>query len=97
MARQKSDFATPFKDASRALPLGSEPVLLTRGQLRPQGDGGITLALAPEKGGGIDLALNPTLLHSFVALLDQALEATDWDLAPSLPPVTAPSRATTLN
>lgn len=97
VARQNSDFATPFKDTSRALPLGAEPVLLTRGQLRPQSDGGITLALAPEQGGGIDLALNPTLLHSFVALLDQALFATDWDLPPSLPPVTAPSNATTLN
>lgn len=95
VARQKSDFATPFKDASRSLPLGAEPVLLTRGQLRPQGNGGITLALAPNRGSGIDLALNPTLLHSFVALLDNALQATDWDLSPSLPPPAPPPIAPT--
>lgn len=97
VARQNSDFATPYKDGARALPLGAAPVLLTRGQLRPQDGGGITLCLAPEQGGGIDLALNPTLLHSFVALLDQALLATDWDLAPGLPPVEATPRSATLN
>lgn len=96
-ARHNSDFATPYKDGARALPLGAAPVLLTRGQLRPQNDGGMTLSLAPDQGGGIDLALNPSLLHSFVALLDEALKATDWDLASSLPPLEPSAAPATLN
>ena len=84
-ARQNSDFATPYKGVSRALPLGAAPVLLTRAQIRPQEGGGITLTLAPEQGGGIDLALNPTLLHSFLALLDQTLLGSDWEQGASVP------------
>lgn len=85
VARQSSDFATPYRGLSRALPLGEAPVLLTRGQIRPQEGGGVPLTLAPDQGGGIDLALNPTLLHSFLALLDQTLLGSDWELGSSVP------------
>jgi len=96
-ARQNSDFATPYKGGGRALPLGEAPVLLTRGQFRPQADGGITLTLAPEHGGGIDLALNPTLLHSFVALIEQTVQATDWDLKAGVPKADLRSASSTIN
>ncbi len=97
VARQNSDFATPYRGVTRALPLGEAPVLLTRGHLRPQNDGGITLILAPEHGGGIDLAFNPTLLHSFMALLDQTLQTTGWDLAASLPVIETKPTTSTIN
>lgn len=97
VARHTSDFATPYKGVARALPLGAAPVLLTRGQLKPQSGGDITLTLAPDQGGGIDLALNPTLLHSLVVLLDQTLQATDWDLAPGIPAAELTSASGTIN
>ena len=97
VARQSSDFATPYKGLNRALPLGEAPVLLTRGQLRPQDGGGMILTLAPDLGGGIDLALNPTLLHSFLALLDQTLLGTDWDLGTSVPSSDAVPTSTSIN
>lgn len=96
-ARHSSDFATPYKGLNRALPLGAAPVLLTRGQLRPQDGGGITLSLAPDHGGGIDLALNPSLLHSFLALLDQTLQGTDWELGASVPSADALPASTAIN
>lgn len=97
VARHTSDFATPYKGVARALPLGAAPVLLTRGQLKPQSGGDITLTLAPDQGGGIDLALNPTLLHSLVVLLDQTLQATDWNLAPGIAAAELTSASGTIN
>jgi hypothetical protein len=97
VARHNSDFATPYRGVGRALPLGATPVLLTRGQLRPQNDGGVILTLAPDNGGGIDLAFNPTLLHSFMVLLDQTLLATDWDLAAGLPAVESTPATSSIN
>ncbi len=97
VARQSSDFATPYKGLSRALPLGEAPVLLTRGQIRPQEGGGVTLTLAPDQGGGIDLALNPTLLHSFLALLDQTLLGSDWELGSSVPGSGSTLASTSIN
>ena len=97
VAVQSSDFKTPYKGQTRALPLGDAPALLTRCQVRSQDAGGIILVLAPEQGGGIDLALNPTLLHSFMALLDQTLQASDWDLSVSAPAVEAKPISASLN
>lgn len=78
-----SNFDTPFRETERAMPLGAQPVVLTRGQVRPRPDGGVLLALAPEQGEGLDLALAPELLQSFLALLERTLGASDWDLARS--------------
>ncbi|MGR8919247.1 MAG: hypothetical protein ACU85V_06495 [Gammaproteobacteria bacterium] len=85
-----ADFATPFQEAAKSLPLGDAPILLTRFQLRPQPDDQVVLAMGPEQGNGIDVKLNPTLLHSIVALLDKALAAADWAL-PTTAEAAAPS------
>ena len=79
-AVRASDFNTPYQDSSKSLPLGDQPLVLTRFQMRPETSGTITLALGPEKGRGIDLALNPTLIHSILALMDTAIKAAAWDL-----------------
>lgn len=90
-AVQSTDFKTPFKGTERALPLGPQPVLLSRCQVRPRSDGGVDLMIGPEQGNGIDLALNPPLLHSIVALFETALQNADWGLASATPAV--PARA----
>lgn len=80
-----SDFATPFRESERTLPLGDAPVLLTRLKLEPRGNGSAVLSVGPEQGAGVDLALSPRLMHSVSALLDSALTAADWDLALAKP------------
>jgi hypothetical protein len=80
-AKETSDFATPFQDgAAKTLPLGAQPVLLTRFQLRSGDDGALVLGLRPEAGHGIDLNLNAQLAHSLLALMDNASRGAQWDL-----------------
>lgn len=96
-AVQSTDFVTPYKPHDKRLPLGEQPVLLTRFQIRPANDGSAVPNVRPEKGNGVDLSLNTKMIHSLIALLDHALKAAAWDLgegalAPSateqLPPAT---------
>lgn len=75
-----ADFHTPYRAADKQLPLGPQPLVITRITLRRQDDGGVALSLAPTQGQGVDLALTPPLLHSLVALLDSALAKSDWGL-----------------
>ena len=94
-----ADFDTPFKEADKALPLGAQPLLLTRFTLRP-GQGTLTLlSRVPERGAGIDLALLAHLMHSIRARLDKALAASDWALETVLPQPPGEARApsSTLN
>ncbi len=86
-AVQASDFKTPYKDEQKSLPLGEQPITLTRFQLRPEAQDRVILTVGPEQGNGIDLALTPHLVHSLIALLDNALKAADWALAD--PPASA--------
>ena len=79
-AVQAADFKTPYKAQYKSLPLGDEPLVLTRFRLQPRDNGSIVLTGGPERGDGIDLALNPHLVHSFIALMDNALKAADWNL-----------------
>jgi len=72
---QAEDFKTPYKAQDKSLPL-----VLTRFRLQPRDNGSIVLTVGPERGDGIDLALNPHLVHSFIALMDNALKAADWNL-----------------
>ena len=97
-AVQSADFQTPYKQEEKALPLGAEPLLLTRFAMRPTDAGGVSVTLAPEQGQGIDLALTPQLVHSIMALLDNALKTADWALAPASPPAAEPpSQPSTIN
>lgn len=86
-AVSRADFATPFRTTERQLPLGAQPVLLTRFTLRPGDDGALVLGLAPAQGQGIDLTLQAALVHNILVLLDGALGAADWQLGT---PVSAP-------
>ena len=79
-AVQAADFKTPYKAQDKSLPLGDEPLVLTRFRLQPRNDGSIVLTVGPDRGNGIDLALNPHLVHSFMALMDNALKAAEWNL-----------------
>jgi len=83
-ALQQADFATPYKAASN-LPLGAEPLLLTRLRAQPDGRGNVVFAMHPAQGQGMDLAMDTMLLHSFTRLIQGAVATTDWDIRVDLP------------
>ncbi|MFT4560781.1 MAG: hypothetical protein ACI9BW_000516 [Gammaproteobacteria bacterium] len=83
-AVNNSDFKTPFKESPKQLPLGSDPILLAKLQMRRNADGTMTMALAPEQGAGIDLALNPNLLHSLAELVSNGIRLAEWDITSTL-------------
>ena len=97
VAVQGSDFQTPYKGTERALPLGEQPLLLTRLQVRARADGGIVLVVGPAAGSTIDIALTPQLIHSFVALLEHALQLAQWDLEPAAPEAPAAATPASIN
>jgi len=83
-AVQQADFATPYKAPSN-LPLGPEPLLVTRLRAQPDGSGNAVLAMHPAQGQGMDLAMDAMLLHSFTCLIQGAVAKTDWDVRLDLP------------
>ncbi len=90
-AVRQADFATPYKDAA-SLPLGPEPLLVTRLRAQPDGRGNAVLALHPAQGQGMDLAMDAMLLHSFTRLVQGAVEKTDWDIRVELPRAPMPAQ-----
>ena len=87
-AVRQADFATPYKSQATNLPLGAEPLLVTRLRGEPDGQGNAVLALHPAQGQGMDLAVDAMLLHSFTRLLQGAVAKTDWDIRVDLPRAT---------
>ena len=49
-AVQSADFATPYKPHDKSLPLGEQPVLLSRFQIRPADDGSVVLNVGTGEG-----------------------------------------------
>ena len=75
------DFVTPYQeDPKIRRPLGDEPLLVSKIQVKPGPDNIQVLCLHPEQGDGVEIALDPTWLHSFGRLLVEALKKSDWDL-----------------
>ncbi|RPI43270.1 MAG: hypothetical protein EHM59_15805 [Betaproteobacteria bacterium] len=89
-AVRQADFATPYKAPSN-LPLGAEPLLVTRLRAQPDGRGNAVIALHPRQGQGMDLAMDAMLLHSFTRLLQGAVGKTDWDVRLELPKAPLPT------
>jgi len=84
-ALAEADFDTPFAGAPNRTPLGPNPLLVTKIQIRRQ-PGGHLLTLETAQGQIINLALNTGLVHSFRKLLaDQTLKA-QWDLSLGMAP-----------
>lgn len=80
-----ADFATPYRAAAKTHPLGPQPIVLVRMQLRPVDAKHALLSVGPASGAGLDLTLTQELLHAFASLLGQAVARADWDLGPLVP------------
>ena len=81
-ALDKTDFDSDFKAQAQALPLGSDPVLLTKVQGKQGADSTPILCLHSASGTGIDLALEPQISHSLLALLESAVRSAQWQTSP---------------
>ena len=74
-------FATQYQEVPESRrPLGEEPVLVSKIQIKPGPDNNQVLCMHPEQGQGLEIAFDPTLLHSFCKLLVEGVKKTDWDL-----------------
>ena len=88
----RANFAEPFEEAPRQMPLGAEPILVVRIQANRDDSGNQVLGLLPQQGQGIHLTLDNTLLHSLCKLLQNAVAKSDWDIALELPALLAQSQ-----
>jgi hypothetical protein len=84
-AMARADFSKPYDDATRAMPLGSEPLLLARIQTSHDSNGQPVVALHPVEGQGVTLTFDSVLLHSVCRLLQAAVQKSDWDMELKLP------------
>jgi hypothetical protein len=84
-ALRLANFANPFEETPRELPLGAEPILVARMQTNKDDGGNLVLGLLPQQGQGIHLTLDNTLLHSLCELLQKAVAKSGWDIALVLP------------
>jgi len=84
-ALSKADFARSFEAQPKSLPLGNDPVLLSKLTVKQTPDGNPMLCMYPEQGSGIDLALQQSLLHSISKLFADALTEADWGINFLLP------------
>jgi len=75
-----ADFQSRYEEESHELPLGEQPVLLTRIGRKRLEDGTFLLSMHPPKGLGIDLKLSSHLLHGLVKLLSDAARKAEWNL-----------------
>ena len=92
-ALSRADFAKPFEELPRGMPLGAEPLLVVHIQASKDGEGRHVLGLLPQQGQGVHLTLDDTLLHSFCKLVQNAVAASDWNLALELPALQSASAA----
>jgi hypothetical protein len=75
------DFQTRYvEEPGISRPLGEQPVLVSKIQIKPGTDNTQVLCLHPEQGQGLDLVFDSTLLHSFCKLLEEGVQKADWDL-----------------
>lgn len=90
------DFATPYQEPAEAIqPLGDEPVLVSKIQVKPGPGKTQVLCLHPEQGQGLEIALDPPWMHSFCKLLAEGVKKTDWDLDYGITDSAAPIDETT--
>lgn len=87
-AQSKAAFDNPFRESDN-LPLGKEPLVVTKAGFRHQDNGSLQLALKNTADQGIDLTLGNDVLHLLCKLLDDAAQQSGWKLPTLLPGVGA--------
>ncbi|MFP4475612.1 MAG: hypothetical protein ACLFOY_08610 [Desulfatibacillaceae bacterium] len=84
-ALSSADFKTPYNGGEAAVsPLGDEPLLVTRLNIRETGDEKKTLVFSDNSGRGITLTLAPHMIHSVRKLIADTARRAEWNLDISL-------------
>ena len=79
-ALARADFSTPYGSQGAATPLGEEPLLPSKVQVRKGPQGKPVLCLQTQAGKGVNMAVSPQLVHSLRKLLVDAVKKVEWDL-----------------
>lgn len=91
-ALSSADFETPYTAGEQVVaPLGEEPVLVTRLQIRAAEGDRKFFQLSGAEGRGITLTLAPAMIHSLRKLLADVAARAEWNL--ELTPVGTPAVA----
>ena len=77
-ALSQADFSTPFEGEATSLPLGEEPLLITRVDLIPQAGGQLCLALRQDETRGLEINMSDQLMHAFCTLIQKEVEKAGW-------------------
>ena len=85
-----SDFSQPFSTEPAQRPLGEEPMLATEVELQAQPGSGMRIKLVDDRRRQITLQLTDELHAALLRLLEQAVAAADWGLAPPASAAAAP-------
>ncbi len=83
-ALSSADFSTPYKPRVVSTPLGPEPVLISRLQIRKEQDGKKVMSLLDRKNQGLTLGLTTGMIHSLRKILVDAVLKANWNLDMSL-------------
>jgi len=80
-ALSKVDFSQRYEDCPSSLPLGGEPILASRVDLRRGPGETHAIAFHSPTGQSVQLRLQKGMLHAFCKLLQDAATQADWRLA----------------
>lgn len=87
-AVSETDFKTRYAEDAEDLPLGEEPLLVNRMNVKKLDDGKYAFVFQPAQGRGMQLRMGRDMIHSVCKLLADTIGKIDWDLDLKL---TAPS------
>jgi hypothetical protein len=89
-ALKNADFQTPYREQASALPLGSEPMLVTEVTLTIANQGqvqiGFTQALPGQKPQSLSISLDGNLMHALVHMLEKGAATALWFEEPKTAP-----------
>ncbi|MBI9076098.1 MAG: hypothetical protein JEZ02_11865 [Desulfatibacillum sp.] len=89
-ALSSADFATPYRKEAVVTPLGPDPILITKMQIKQAEGGKKVLIMSGEDGPSVTLALAENMLHSVRKLIADASDRAQWGLSLKLLATAAP-------
>ena len=83
---KQSEFVQKYasKVALTKTPLGPEPILVTKIQIKQPKDEAPILCLHPDDGQGFEISAHSMIIHAIRKLLCEAVSKSDWDLDMSM-------------
>ncbi len=80
-ALSQADFSTPFESQPASLPLGQEPLLVTRVDLSPQPGAMVKAIFRQDEQRGLQVSMTEALLHAFCRLVQSETQKAEWDFS----------------